>query len=418
MQKIAIVIPSLFGGGAEKAAVTISNGLNNHYEVYIIALEIGKSYDLEKNVVYIKLTNLHCKAGKSIKLLYFPYQLFKLKMILNEINPDVVISFMERTSFMLHLIRGNKNIYSFHNYMSFHLYKEHVPFPLKFLRNFVYKSFLKNMHKSAKYCVTMSKEAMIDLKKNFQVKSDIDVIYYPFDIKKIINLSSENSKYDELFNNFDVLINVGRLEKQKGQWYLLRIFKELIKNNNVKLVILGEGSLKSYLVNLAEQLGLKVYVDNKRNIFGFDYDIYFLGFQQNPFKFMKRSKLFVFTSLWEGFPNILVEALACSKTIITTDCHSGPRELLEPGSNPLLKTKIASFAKYGILMPNFPITFMQYENPLLECEKIWVKTINYLLENKNILEDYEGKALERAYDFNVNKIIDKWHKLIYKVNNE
>jgi glycosyltransferase involved in cell wall biosynthesis len=418
MQKIAIVIPSLFGGGAEKAAVTISNGLNNHYEVYIIALEIGKSYDLEKNVVYIKLTNLHCKAGKSIKLLYFPYQLFKLKMILNEINPDVVISFMERTSFMLHLIRGNKNIYSFHNYMSFHLYKEHVPFPLKFLRNFVYKSFLKNMHKSAKYCVTMSKEAMIDLKKNFQVKSDIDVIYYPFDIKKIINLSSEKSKYDELFNNFDVLINIGRLEKQKGQWYLLRIFKELKKERTCKLVILGEGSLKKYLIDTANYIGLSVFVEDNTSTFTFDYDVYFLGFQKNPFRFIRLSKLFVFTSLWEGFPNILVEAIACSKTIITTDCHSGPRELLEPGSNPLLKTKIASFAKYGILMPNLPITFMQYKNPLLECGKIWVKTINYLLENKNVLEDYEKKALERAYEFNVNEIIDEWHKLIYKVHNE
>ena len=412
MKKIAIVIPSLFGGGAEKVAVTISNGLSKHFEVYIIALEVGKSYDLEKNIEYVKLTNLDCKANKLIKLLYFPYQVLKLKKVLNKIKPDLSIPFMERSSFMLHLIRKDKNIYTFHNYMSFHLYREHIIFPLKLIRNFVYKSFLKHMHKSAKYCVTMSKEAMVDLKENFHVKSNIEVIYYPFEINKIINLSSEKSKYDELFNNFDVLINVGRLEKQKGQWYLLRIFKELRKKRTCRLVILGEGSLKKYLVDVAKNSGLSVYVEDNASTFSFDYDVYFLGFQKNPFRLIRLSKLFVFTSLWEGFPNILVEVLACSKTIITTDCHSGPRELLAPETNPLVKTTNADFAEYGVLMPNFPNEIIKHNKPISKIEDLWVDTINKLLDDKHILTDYEKKVLNRAFDFNVEKIGQQWLSLL------
>ena len=229
MEKIAIVIPSLFGGGAEKAASIIANEFNKHFHVYIITLEEGLSYNIDENIPLISLTKLHCKTSKLIKLIYFPYQMLKLKNTLDKIAPDIVISFMERTSFMLHILKKYKNIYTFHNYMSFHLYKEHIAFPIKSLRNYVYKHFLKNIHKSAPTCVIMSKEAKIDLEKNFSVKANVEVIYYPFEIEKVKKLYNDTSKYDDLFKNFNVLINVGRLEKQKGQWYLLRIFNELKK---------------------------------------------------------------------------------------------------------------------------------------------------------------------------------------------
>ena len=168
---------------------------------------------------------------------------------------------------------------------------------------------------------------------------------------------------------------------------------------------------------MSKYLGLKTYVETNNITFNFDYDVYFLGFQTNPFRLIKLSKLFIFTSLWEGFPNILVETLACSKAIITTDCHSGPRELLAPNSDPLIKTKKADFAEYGVLMPNFPDKIIKYDSPFTNFDKIWIETIMKLLDDKNTLEYYEKKALKRAYDFNVDKIIQEWLKLISRINN-
>lgn len=414
MKKIAIVIPSLFGGGAEKAASIIANELNKHFHVYIVTLEEGISYSIDENISFVSLTKLHCKASKLIKLMYFPYQILKLKNTLDKITPDIVVSFMERTSFMLHLLKKYKNIYTFHNYMSFHLYREHIAFPIKSLRNYTYKRFLKNMHKSAATCIIMSKEAKVDLEKNFSVKANVEVIYYPFEIEKIQKLYNNASNYDVLFKNYDVLINVGRLEKQKGQWYLLRIFNELKKNKKLKLAILGEGRLKKYLVNLSKHLGLKTFVVGN-NVFDLTYDVYFLGFQKNPFRLIKLSKLFIFTSLWEGFPNILVEALACGKSIITTDCHSGPRELLAPNSDPLTKAKKADFAEYGILMPNFQDKIIKYDSPFTKIENMWIETIDTVLDDEKVVKHYEKKAKNRAFDFNKNKIIQEWCDLINSV---
>ena len=415
MKKIAFVIPSLFGGGAERAASIIANELGKDFYVCLITLEEGKSYELIEKIKYIQLTKLYCKANKLIKLLYFPIQLFKLKNILNKIVPDIIISFTERPSFMLHLLKQKKNIYSFHNYMSFHLYSEKLLFPIKILRNYFYKKFLKDLYKTSAYTVIMSKEAMLDLKNHFNVRSKIEVFYYPFEIKKIKNMCDEKSIYDFLFEKGKVLINIGRLEKQKGQWHLLRIFSELRKNRDTKLVILGDGSLRNYLLNLSRSLNLKTYSiwsDEKLNL---EYDVYFLGFQKNPFRLIKLSTMFVLASLWEGFPNILVEALACLKTVITTDCHSGPRELLAPGSNPLQKTEGAEFSEYGILMPNLTTGFVNFNTPLSDVEKLWIKTLEGTVNNNIILEKYEKLAFNRALDFNVDKIMPQWHALIDKV---
>ncbi|WP_051173309.1 glycosyltransferase [Thermodesulfobacterium hveragerdense] len=210
------------------------------------------------------------------------------------------------------------------------------------------------------------------------------------------------------------LITVGRLTKPKAHWHLLRIFRELKKDfPDIKLLILGDGELKEYLTKLSEKLGLKTYVWDKSHP-NEGYDVYFMGFRQNPFKYISRARLFVFPSLWEGFGNVLVEAMACGVPVVSSDCRSGPREILAPDTDYTFQTKVPEFAKFGVLMPVFEVKFLNTE-PLTHEEATWVETIKQLLEDERLRESYSQKAKERALDFHIEKIVQEWRRVLHEI---
>ena len=122
-----------------------------------------------------------------------------------------------------------------------------------------------------------------------------------------------------------VFVSVGRLAKQKDYPSLIRAFAQLRQKYAAKLIILGEGDLRSQLEKHVQTLGLKA-------------DISLPGFVANPYAYMSRAKAFVLSSVWETFGMVLVEAMACGCPVIATDCDYGPREILEHG-------------KYGALVP-------------------------------------------------------------------
>ena len=200
--------------------------------------------------------------------------------------------------------------------------------------------------------------------------------------------------------------------KQKGQWYLLRVFKALKeKHKDLKLVILGERELKDYLVKLSQELRLKTYVWDRDKL-SESFDVYFLGFQKNPFKFIARSKLFVFPSLWEGFGNVLVEAMACGVCVVSSDCRSGPREILAPNTDFNYQAQKPEFAEYGILMPVFEVKYKTAKEPLEEREIMWVEMIDTLLNNDSLRKHYSEKAKQRAEDFRIEKIVEEWNRCL------
>jgi len=413
-KNIAILIPCLYGGGAERVATILANNLADlDYNVYLINLEQGLSYDLDTKVRRIILSNMDGRDNKYKKLVYFPYQLLRLKGTLQRLKPNLVISFMERASFMVWLIGFKDCIYSFRNFQTNQIFKEDVGKSISLLRNTAYNFFIRNSYKKAKLITVVSKQAKWDLINNFDVPEDkVKVIYNPYEIDFITQKAKEPlGKFSCIFK-YPVLINVGRLTKQKGQWWLIRIFKEVKKAfPDLKLVILGEGKLKSYLVSLSERVGLKTYVWDRDEL-GEDYDVYFLGYHKNPFKFIARSVLFVFSSLWEGFPNALVEAMACSVPVISTDCRSGPREILAPNTYFMKETNEPEFAEYGILMPVFDDRFIEPDESLTQVELIWIETIKNILSRKEILEKYKEKSFRRSLDFNKDNVIKEWVEII------
>ena len=242
-----------------------------------------------------------------------------------------------------------------------------------------------------------------ELKKIFLL-NNITHLYNPANIKFYISRSKEplEQKYQNIFKNSFVFINIGRLTEAKGQWFLIRSFKEVVeKYPNAKLIILGEGELKEKLQDLINKLNLQN-------------NVHLLGMQKNPFKFLKHSNCFVFPSLWEGLPNTVIEALSLNIPIISADCKTGPREILCPELNIDNNIDYPYFGKYGILTKPFPRMFIWEdldEKPLIEEEKKLFDLMIKMIEDENLKTRYSN-GLERAKDFDIGKISKEWEKLL------
>jgi glycosyltransferase involved in cell wall biosynthesis len=117
-----------------------------------------------------------------------------------------------------------------------------------------------------------------------------------------------------------VIISAGRLEEQKDYPTLIRAFARVRSERPCRLVIVGEGSLRAPLEALCAELDVAD-------------DVSLPGFTPNPYAFVARADLFVMSSAWEGFGNVLAEALAVGTPVVSTDCRSGPREILEDGKH-------------------------------------------------------------------------------------
>lgn len=118
-----------------------------------------------------------------------------------------------------------------------------------------------------------------------------------------------------LKRDMPVLVSAGRLEPHKGFVTLLRAFARMRERVEARLLILGDGSQRAELLAESNRLGLGDYVQ-------------LIGFKRNPFRFMKQADLFVLASEYEGLPNVLVQALALGARIVSTDCKTGPSEIL------------------------------------------------------------------------------------------
>ena len=166
------------------------------------------------------------------------------------------------------------------------------------------------------------------------------------------------------------LLAVGSLKKQKSFETLLRAFSKLLRNEKCHLIILGEGVERSHLEGLAKDLGISKSVRMP-------------GFRVNPFPFFLRANTFVLSSKWEGLPGVLIESLRAGTPVVSTDCPSGPAEILENG-------------KYGILVP------VGDEDALAEAME------------RVLTGQHDTRALKaRAAEFSPNKAATEYLKLLF-----
>lgn len=147
----------------------------------------------------------------------------------------------------------------------------------------------------------------------------IHVIYNPISITKIQSMAQITPDHPWLLEKkHPVVLAAGRLNRQKDFPTLLRAIASLLGEKPVRLIVLGEGEERLMLEEMINRYGLEKFVDMP-------------GFKENPYTYMANADVFVLSSAWEGFPNALLEALACGTPVVSTDCPSGPSEMLDNG---------------------------------------------------------------------------------------
>lgn len=344
-----------------------------------------------------------------VKILRFVILTRKLRKLKRNNKIDVSVSFMEASNFAnFFSSRNERLIFSVRTILSREM--KHVKFAG------IFGFLVRHLYHRADGIVVPSHGSKADLISYFSLPdSKIHVIHNFIDLVMVESKARESLGdlfYDEIFRK-KVLINVGRLDKVKGQIYLLSILKAVRETvTDAKLVIIGEGTLKSKIKEEAAKFNLRVY-DNLQEVeknmdpgaVG-NFEVFLLGAKDNPFKYLSRSSVFVFTSIYEGFPNVMLEAMSCGLPVVSADCYSGPGEILsngtqEPGEN--------VYQGYGILLPELteakatPSTFEQEQ---------WASPISRLLLEKDLHQHYSSQSLLRVRQFDQVHIIEAWKRLL------
>ncbi len=281
-----------------------------------------------------------------------------LAKIIKRFNPHVIHAFMKPMSINLALstliYKSEKTLYlgSFHNVDNYSKYKNPVFYP--------YRLLVKNILSRLDFVTGPSKAVLDDIRKTYFI-SDRKLRILPnyIDFSKIDEMSKEDVEVEG-----DYIINVGRLEYQKNHEHLIIAFykiKDLFPD--LRLLIVGDGSLKEKLVSLTKKLGVHDRV-------------IFLGYKNNPWKYIKRAKAFIMTSYFEGLPLVLIESMYLKLPIVAYSIDS-VRELTENVKYALLARPydIDDLAKKIVLL----LTNKEKQEELKE--KGYYKTLTFSMEN-------------------------------------
>jgi len=315
MPKIAFLINSLSGGGAEKVlALLINEFRKNNVDFKVICIEQNISYDIKRDIDICFLTSSNGKSNGLIKLLQIPFLAWKLKKYIEQNKLEIVQSHLYRANYInvLAKIFGSNHTVQIVNHGIASLYKS------KGLLGKINIILIKKLYPKAALLITVSKGMMLDLKQLIKSRNNEKVINNPYDINEIQKKRKEQVEDFDFDKNKIYIVSVGRLINLKRNRDIIIALQKF--SENVELILIGDGEEKENLQKLVKRLKLR-------------HRVHFLGRKQNPFKYMSRCDIFVNCSESEGFPNVLIEALACELPIISSDCLSGPREILAPKTN-------------------------------------------------------------------------------------
>jgi glycosyltransferase involved in cell wall biosynthesis len=182
----------------------------------------------------------------------------------------------------------------------------------------------RRLYQRANRIIAVSEGVARDLVESLDLPEDlVTAIHNPVVDEDLYELAEEPVDHPWLEGEQPVLLSVGRLVPQKDYTVLLRAFSRIRKTRPIRLIVLGEGTERRRLERYAQRLGIRDDVD-------------FSGFVKNPFPFMRRCTVYVLSSRFEGLPGALIQAMACGAPVISTDCPSGPSEIVDSGYNGFL----------------------------------------------------------------------------------
>lgn len=362
MPRLAIFLRDLAGGGAEKVMVTLAEGF----------AERGVPVDLvlvEKVGPYLEFlsSRVHVIDLRSKRLLT---SIHALARYLREARPTALISALEDTNaaaiLAARLSRApTRVIVTVHNHVSIESRQS------RRLKRKLAPYLIRCLYPHADHVVTVSQGVEADIMGMGVPKDRVSTIYNPILTPTFRAQLQERVEHPWLNSSgVPVLLGIGRLHPQKNFALLIRAFHAVRQQRALKLIILGEGPERLHLKALIEELMLGE-------------DVQLPGFVTNPAPWIRQSALLVLSSNWEGFGNVLVEAMAAGTPVVSTRCDSGPAEILANGL-------------YGRLSPVGDVDALS-------------EAIKATLEGPPDAESLR----RRAEDFDREHIIDQYHQVCF-----
>ena len=301
MKTILFILPDLSQGGAERVITTLCNELDRSKFCPKLVLFKKEGYYLNHLKSDVEIIELNISRIR--------YSIFKIIPLIKKLKPEIVFTgWGEISAFLSPLIpffSKTKFITRETNVVSKHVTRKEILFFYRFYTNF---------HQ----IIAQSDDMKKDLIENFKINpSKIIKINNPVDFEMINELKDEIIEQD--YNkSYIKIVSIGNLSQRKGFDLLLNVFQYL-KNEPIKLTIFGDGRDKAELLQQKSDLQLE--------------NVSFFGKVNNPFPFVKQADLFILSSRYEGFPNVLLEAGACGTYSLANNCPGGINEIIQEGIN-------------------------------------------------------------------------------------
>lgn len=351
-KKIALlVINCLQGGGAERVVLTLGQGFYElGYEVHILRFKPLVQYDLSQNL------NYHVLKFKPYKLIPGAKRRDRVfaravdKYVLQHIGqPNIILSNLDRADSILSNSKLPNITYIIHNTVSL-LYKFNKNYDAEQLKKRMVEIYAKHP------CVCVSEGAQKDFIKSFGHITPTIAIHNPIDRDSI---QKQADAFVPVYQNY--IIHVGSFKDAKRHDLLVKAYAQT--DQSMKLLLLGQGKHK----NETEQLVTELNLTDK---------VVFLGFRDNPFPYIKHAQFKILTSDWEGFALVIAEALVLGTPVISTNCPSGPSELL-PQNNLMPMGNVGAIAEKMRQAMNNPQEFHAPFNESLLPVKIAEKYVEF-----------------------------------------
>ncbi len=354
-------MPSIEGGGVEKNFFLITNYLSDKFKD-ISVVSLSKSYrkKLNSKIKFITFkTNLPNTIGRRTKFIISLFLLFK-EIIFSKNATVFCFQGLVYCTILCKLLSTKIIIRSNSS-------------PSGWSKNYIKKILYKKIYNMADKIIVNSEDFKKELKIKFNINSEC--IYNPLNKKEIIKNSKKKININFFKKKNFKIVSVARFTDQKDHLCLIRSIN-LIKNKykNIKVLLIGSGNKKREIQDLIEELSLKKIVK-------------ILNFKKNPYPYIKKADLFILSSNFEGLPNVLLEAITLNTFVISSNCPTGPSEILDNGKGGFL-FKVGDYNELSKKIIFF-INNKKINNKKLLFAKKRLERFNYyknLLKYKKILD--------------------------------